>query len=462
VYRSADNLAYSFVGSSSSTTYIDAGLSQQEYYYKVTACDTTNNCGADSSVVNLTPTGKFTTNASLTSAPAVSEVTTKKARISWSTDRGSDSKVAIGTTSGQYGASEVGNSAQVTAHSIELDNLAAGTTYYFVAKWTDEDGNTGVSQEYSFRTSPAPLLKEVSTTKVTLSGGSIQFTSQGANRVNIYYGKSEGFGGLKTINTATAESTYNVELNGLEDGTKYFYKLSTFDSDGNEYQGNIFSFTTLQRPRVSNIRFQPLPGEPTSTQSITWDTNVPTSSLVIYTLVGGGELEVTDSKQTKSHKMIIKGLVDDSTYQVRIQGRDQDGNLASSDIQTIKTAQDTRPPQVGEIGVEVSIKGTGAEARGQAVIAWKTDEPSTSQVAYAEGADAQTFNNKTPEDNELTTDHLIIVSDLPTSKAFSFKPLSRDKSQNEGTGEVQSAIVGKASDSVLTIILNSLQRMFGF
>jgi hypothetical protein len=462
VYRSTNNSTFGFVGSSSSTTYIDAGLSQQTYYYKVKACDSTNNCGSYSTTVSMLPTGKFTEAADLTSNPEVTNITTKKATISWTTDRGSDSKVAIGTSSGSYSPSEVGNSDQVTAHELDLDNLAAGTTYYFIAKWTDEDGNTGQSQEYSFTTSPAPVLKEVTTASTTLSTATITFTSKQATKVAIYFGKSESFGGFKTVNTSLAESSYSFSLSGLDDGSKYFYMLSAFDEEGNEYEGNIFSFTTPPRPKISNLKFQPVEGEPTSTQLITWETNVPTSSQLTYGLTGSTGIEVSDSKLKTSHKMTIKNLQDDSEYYLIAQGRDKDGNLSTSDKQVFKTALDTRPPLVDNIAVEVSIKGTGAEARGQVVVSWITDEPATSQVGYAEGSDATVFNNKSALDETLTTEHLVIVSDLPTSKLYSVKPLSKDKAGNEGSGETQSAIVGKASDSVLTIILNTLQKIFGF
>lgn len=462
VYRSTDNNNFNFVGSSSSTTYIDASLSQQEYQYRIKACDSTNNCGADSSTVSMVPTGKFTSPAAITSQPAVSGITTKKAQISWSTDRNSDSKIAIGTSSGQYSPSEVGNSNQVTSHTLNLDNLAAGTTYYYKAKWTDEDGNTGTSQEYSFTTSPAPVLKEVITLSTTLSSSNVQFTSKQATKVSIYYGKSESFGGVKTINTSLSESTYTFNLSGLDDGSKYFYKLSTFDEEGNEYGGSIFSFSTPPRPHISNLRFQPVEGEPTSTQKITWDTNVPTSSQLTYGLTGRTGVEVNNSELKANHEMIIKDLQDDSEYFLMASGRDKDGNLSSSDKQVFRTAEDTRPPKINNITTEVSIKGTGAEARGQVVVSWNTDEPSSSQVAYAEGSDVKEFNNKSALDEKLTTEHLVIVSDLPTSKLYSVRPLSKDKTGNEGAGETQPAIVGKASDSVLTIILTTLQGIFGF
>lgn len=461
VYRSTDNSTFNFVGSSSSTTYIDANLTQQIYYYYVRACDSTNNCSANSSTVSMLPTGKFTTPAALTSDPSASDITTKRAKITWTTDRTSDSKVAIGTRSGQYSPSEVGSSNQVTSHSLDLDNLSAGTTYYYVVKWTDEDGNTGTSQEFTFTTSPAPLFKEVETTKVNLSSGIITFTTKGANRVSLFYGTSESFGGVQTINTSSAESRYSIEISGLTDGTKYYYALSAFDSENNEYKSNIFSLTTPPRPRINNLRFQPVAGEPTSTQEITWNTNVPSTSTITYGIVGSNGIDTQDSQLKTEHKIIIKGLQDDSRYFITAQSRDADGNLAVSDRQEFKTALDTRPPNVSEISIEQSIRGTGAEARGQIIVSWKTDEPSTSQVGYAEGSDATVFNNRSTEDTQLTTEHIVVISDLPTSRVYSIQPISRDKANNPGTGTPESAIIGRASESVLTIIFNTLQKVFG-
>jgi hypothetical protein len=50
-------------------------------------------------------------------------------------------------------------------------------TYYYKTKWTDEDGNTGVSTEKSFKTEDAPTVKDVSATKVGLDSTTIKFTS---------------------------------------------------------------------------------------------------------------------------------------------------------------------------------------------------------------------------------------------------------------------------------------------
>ncbi|MCA9337913.1 hypothetical protein KC949_00010 [Candidatus Saccharibacteria bacterium] len=461
--RSLDGTTgWAFVGSSSSTTYIDANLSQQVYYYRVKACDNTNNCSADSTIVHGFPTGKFTSPALMVAEPAVSNVTTKKATLSWSTDRSSDSKIALGTTSGHYAASEVGNSNQVSSHVIDLDNLAAGTTYYYVAKWTDEDGNTGTSQEYTFTTAPAPTLKEVTTPRITLNGATVKFTSSNASKIDLLFGKSEAFGGIQSVNTALSESTYSIDLPGLDDGTKYFYKLISYDVDGNKYDGNIFSFSTPARPHISNLKFQPVIGEPTSTQEVSWDTNVPSTSVVSYGKVGSSFVDSSKSDLETHHVITIRGLEDDSQYNLIAQSRDGEGNLATSDTQSFHTALDTRPPIITEITVEPTIRGVGAEARGQIVVSWHTDEPATSQVAYGEGSNITVFPNKSAEDTGLSTEHVVIISDLPTSKVYSVQPISRDKTLNAGTGESQSAIIGRASDSILTVIFNTLKGIFGF
>ncbi len=461
ILRSTDNNTFTQVGTSSNTSYVDGGLTQQEYFYQIKACDSANQCSAVSATVSDTPTGKFTTPATLVSEAVVSDITTKRATISWSTDRASDSKIQIGTTSGSYSPSEVGNSSQVTGHTIELDNLAAGTTYYFRARWTDEDGNTGTSQEYSFTTAPAPELKEVSILSVGLSTATVQFTVKDSAKVAVQYGKTDAFGGVKTINTSMTESTYEVELVGLDDGAKYLYRMIMTDSENGSYQSTIFSFNTPARPKISNLRFQPMTGEPTSTQQVTWETNIPTTSSVDYGVVGTAGTTSQSAEMKTTHEIIIRGLQDNSEYFLLAAGRDINGNLATSDRQIFKTALDTRPPTVSDIVIEPSIRGTGTEARGQIVVSWKTDEPSTSQVAFGEGSAVTVFNNRTAEDAQLTTEHLVIISDLPPSRVYSIMPVSRDKSSNASTTKPQAAIIGRASDSVLNIVLSTLRKVFG-
>lgn len=462
ISRSINNISFANIASTSGSSYVDTGLSQQRYYYKIRACDSANNCGADTTAIDEVPTGRFTTSAELVSEPVLTSISTRRAIIVWSTDRASDSKIALGITSGTYSSDEIANSDQVTSHSITLTNLVPGTTYYYKAKWTDEDGNTGVSSELSFTTLAAPSVKEVQIKKLSLNAATIQFTTREATKAKVYYGKSEGFGGTQIQSTSSAESTYAVDLPNLEDGTKYFYRINPFDADGNEYDGNVFSFSTPARPQITNLRFQPVAGEPTSTQKVSWNTNVAATSLVRFGLTGATPLERSDSNLVTEHEMTIRDLKDNSEYQLTAQSRDKEGNLAISDIQTFRTALDTRPPTVKNLSIETTIRGTGAEARGQVVVSWETDEPSTSQVEYAEGASGETYTSRTSEDTAAVTQHTVIISDLATSKVFHLRAVSRDPANNAGYSEDRSTIIGRASDSVIGIIFNALRNVFSF
>ncbi len=461
VLRSTDGVSFNEVASVGSTSYIDNELDQRVYYYKVQACDSANSCGASSGLASRVPTGRFTEPAELVSSPSVN-VKTRSATVTWITDRESDSRVQFGTSSGSYFAAESAKSDQVKTHTIELNNLQPDTTYYYKARWADGDGNVGSSSEMSFRTLPAPSVKDISVTRLNLESATIQLTSNRASNVKIYYGVSDGFGGLKQINTSLAESSYTVDLDGLSDGTRYFYKVNTIDSEGNEYDsGRVDSFDTPARPRITDIQFQPVEGAPSSTLEVSWRTNVPANSSLSYGTNGHPTEEVSKSELTTEHSIIIEGLFDDSTYTLTAASRDALGNQASSESQEFKTALDTRPPQVSNVRVETNIRGVGDQATGQMIVSWQTDEPATSQVSYGKGSSGDQYAFSTSENNALTTEHTVVISDLNTSQAFHFKAVSRDKARNTGESEDRSAIIGQPSDSVIDIILGTLERIFG-
>lgn len=465
---SSDISGYTLLGTTAGTSYSDTGLTQKTYYYCIKACDSANNCSAASTTVNKYPTGKYYTSSSLTSGPSVSSITTKKAVITWSTDRNSDSKVSYGTGSNSYYTEEPSNSSQVTDHTINLNNLSPGTTYYFKAKWTDEDGNTGSSEEKSFTTSSAPNAKEVVAKNIGLSGAIIQFTSTNASKVKIYFGKTTSFGGVKEVNTASAETTYTAELTGLDDGSKYFYKINTFDADGNEYEGNIYSFETLPKPRISSVRLQQVSNTAQTAILVTWTTNTEVSSILTYWPEGDTSAardEVNVALTKGNHQLIIRGLLPSESYSLQVKGRDKIGNEAVSETQRFTTAEDTRPPEISTVQVEgqtvPAVNGTGQESTAQLIVTWNTDEPATSQVEFGEGS-GSTYAQKTQEDDKLTSNHLVIISNLSPSRVYHLRVLSKDKAQNLGQGIDTVTIAPKATANALDLVVTNLGEVFGF
>lgn len=465
LHRSEDDEDYSLLASTTGAAYIDTSLEQVTYYYKIRACDSVNNCGAFTTAVSLLPTGRFTEAPSIVSDPEVSAVTTKRATIDWSTDRTADSKIQYGKGSDDYFDEEPSNSNQVTAHTINLTNLSPGTKYYGVAKWTDEDGNTGVSDEFTFQTTAAPTVEDPQARSIGINSVTLSYKTKGASTVKIYYGLTSSFGGSLELSTSTAETTYLTTLDELLDGTKYFYKINTFDSEGDEYEGNILSFETLPRPRLTGVKIQQVRGSAQPAALVSWNSNTEVSSIVTYYpqgRPGDAKDEVNVTLKAGSHRMLLKGLLPETPYTLIVRGRDRAGNEASSDPQTITTATDTRPPLISNLKVEGSINTSSeSDKSAQLIVSWDTDEPATSQVEFGEGT-GTTYSQKSQEDSNLTVNHVVVISGLNTSKVYHLRALSKDKANNLAESIDTVSITPRTSDSALNLVISNLSEVFGF
>jgi hypothetical protein len=459
IFRSTNNSNFTDIASTAGTSYVDSGLSQRTYYYKVQACDSANNCGAFTSVVSLLPTGKFTSPATLISDPAVT-TTTRTANITWTTDRTSDSSVEYGLSPGHYYTTEAANTNQVTSHTVGLNSLTAGTTYYYRAQWTDMDGNEGTSAEGSFTTLPSPTISNVSAGNINLTTATIQFTSKNATAVQLQYGGGV-LSNTQNLNTSTSTSTYSIPLNNLKPGTTYSFKLNPYDTSGNIYDNpTAFTFTTPPQPVITNVQFQPVPGALTGAEQISWTTNVPASSQISYGLVNGSRQNQLDTTMTTTHTMTVSDLAYNTSYSITATSVDVLGNVATSDLQIFKSGVDTRPPTVSGLTIQPSIVGNGASAKGQLIVSWKTDKQGTSQVTYGQGA-AGDYTVKTAENAVLVTNHVVVVSGLSTSQVYHVQVISDDAEGVRGFSRDQTTIIGHASDNALSIVFNALQSIFG-
>jgi hypothetical protein len=465
---SGDIGSFTQIGTTAGKSYTDSGLTQQRYYYCVRVCDSANNCSAVSDTKNGFPAGKFTEAAALTSGPVVTEINARRAKITWTTDRDSDSKVAVGTTSLHYLPEEPSKSDQTTDHQINLTNLKPGTTYYFKSKWTDADGNTGSSDEKVFQTQPAPTISSSKVGNIGIAGALVQFTSANAARVKIYYGTTSSFGGATEVATSVLTSSYTVQLSNLNDNTKYYYKINPFDTEGNEYEGTVLDFTTLPRPRISAVKVTEVKGEAQPTVEVSWTSNTDVSSIVSYYPSGrkDAEQQGVDTKfVTGTHKLIIRGLAANSQYELIVKGRDKYGNEGSSETQRFSTGVDTRPPRIYNVKVEGAIvnpiDNSGENPTAQLIISWDTDEPASSQIEYNEGTGTE-YTQSTQRDNSLTYNHLVIISKLQPSKVYHLRVVSRDGVGNEGKSVDSVTITPKASESALEIVIKNLRDIFNF
>lgn len=471
IQRSLNGVTWTTVATTTGTAYVDTVEESRPYYWRIGVHDTSDlsiNSPSFTNAVVLHPRGSYTEPPLLTSGPEATSVTTRMARINWTTDRGSDSKVAFGTASGEYFVEEPSNSQSVTDHIINLTNLSPGTTYYYVAKWTDEDGNTGTSEERVFTTAPAPTITDPRLRQAGLNSVLIEFTVRGASSVKIYYGRTPDFGGMKEIQTSILETTYTTEITGLDDGTKYFYRINPLDGDGYEYQGVTLSFETLPRPRISNVQLQQVGNRSQTTILVSWDTNTETTSIVTYyptnapsDVIDDVDIEMIQGK----HEKIITGLKPGEQYSLVVSGVDRGGNTAISDIHQFTTATDTRAPQISQLrvvgGIVSQKSGDVTTKDAQLVISWKTDEPTTAQVEYGEGSGGS-YSNKTLEDRNMSENHTVVISGLTPSKIYHFRVISKDAAGNETRSVDTITVAPKSSRTALELVLAGLSDTFSF
>jgi hypothetical protein len=470
IERSTDKVTWTEVSRTTGLSYTDIVPESKSYYYKVATVDSSNESILSptySRYVDIWPRGRYEEPPQLISDPVTTDVTTRYGKVTWATDRVSDSKVQIGVSSGEYFQDEMYRSDMITSHEIELTNLSPGTQYYYRVKWTDEDGNTGVSKESVFQTKPAPIVEDIVVDSVGLNYAIIKLTTSGATKAQITYGKTKNYGGSIEINTSTKSSEYSIMLQDLEDGTEYHYKIVLTDEEGFEYESfEDHVFSTPPRPQVSNVQIQEKRGVPTPTIEVFWESNIPVNSIVRYSKEGKTLDKVDMELIEGEHVMEIDGLDPDSAYQLIVEGVDAMGNRATSGVYAFTTATDTRPPEVLGIKSEGDIQSsdiqTDRSRSAQLIISWETDEPSTSQVLYGEGAANDGYPYSTQTDAEMRYKHVMIVSNLTPSKVYHFKVVSRDSAGNVGESGSVTSITPKSTDTVVDSVLGSLSRIFNF
>lgn len=464
IFRSEDNVTYVSAGTSQSPVFIDANLDSQLYYYKVQSKDNAGQYSSDSSVVSITPTGRFTTPPELEEDPSIISKSFS-ADASWRTDRVASSFVEYGTDKNKIGKEKggetVGTLDLVEEHAIKLTGLDPETTYYYQAVWVDQDGNQGRSELLSFQTGLRPRISDVSVSNITLTSATISWSSTTVATSEVRYGTSQTLG--QTVDDSDNTGTkHTVQLTGLSDTTAYHFVIAGTDVDGNTLASDQYQFSTLTRPIVSNFAIEPVRDAATTTLRFTWETNVPTTSIVAYSPDGGALQSSSNPDYVTAHELIVDQLGENTPYGVQARSVDEYGNTAVSASLSIVTPDDSRPPRIANLTIEVRSSGSSQDQRAQLVINWETDEPSSSQIEYGPGISSDNYASRTQEDQVLTTNHTVIVPELDPAKIYHLRAVSRDRAGNAGISADTTAITGKVQRSVVDIIISSLQSSLGF
>ncbi len=467
IERSTDAVNYSELATTTSTAYIDASSlnNSTTYYYRIKAVDDAGSTSAVSTVVFKTPTGKYQTPPNYLSNPQTSNIKSSSATISWATDRVSNSIVKYGKTQSSLSASS-GQLDSVLNHVVELLGLEPSTTYYYQAQSLDNErdyqSDEANSEMQSFTTLAAPAISNVNVSNVTLSSADVTWETTTLAVSSLNYGNNSNLD--KTLDDISGSNTtkHSVKLTDLGHSTRYGFRISGTDADNNELTSDLYYFETLPMPRVENLKLEIVKDKSRPAIKVNWNTNVATSSIVKYSGSEETPKEEVKAKLVTEHEVLLENLSDETSYKVSVSGMDSIGNLTEASSASILTPQDSRPPQISDISIETSNVGLNRQDKAQVVVSWRTDEPATSRVEYGVGLSGDNYEKQTSEDANLTTNHVVILSDLEPTSPYHLKVNSKDKAGNTSKSDDQVIVSSEVPRSVLRVLLNALEGIFGW
>jgi fibronectin type 3 domain-containing protein len=228
------------VGTSTSDSFNDTGLTNGTGYYYTVAANDTGGASAKSAETNTVPT------AVVVPPPVpfgvVVTPTTSQIQLQWTYEEGVTSyQIYRGTTPGGEGATPL---ATVASSSYTDTTVTSGVTYYYEIVALTGATASARSSEYAASTSGAVTVPSTPTGLVATPGnGSVALTwtaGAGATSYSIYRGTTSGGEGTTPVGTATSNSFTDT---GLTNGTTYYYKVSATNSAGTSAQSSEVSAT---------------------------------------------------------------------------------------------------------------------------------------------------------------------------------------------------------------------------
>jgi hypothetical protein len=348
--------------------------------------------------------------------------------VSWSTDVPANTQLAYGTTTALGQLSPL-QTALTNSHGVVLTTLNPGTTYYFVAQSTGANGATGYSTTYSFTTTGTaitgpPVISNVAVSGITNTSATITWTTDQASSSLVNYGTTTGYGSSSTLNT-TLVTSHSVTLTGLKLGTTYDFDVVSANAGAmSSTSGNSTFMTTSvvsSPPVITNVATANL----TSTSvTVTWTTDQPSSSLVNYgTTTGYGSSSTLNTTLVTSHSVTLAGLAASTAYDFDVVSANAAAQSSTSGNSTFSTlASSATPPQVGYVSYW-GVNNTGI------TISWSTDVPANTQLAYGT---TTALGQLSPLQTAMTNSHGVVLTTLNPGTTYYF--VAQSTAANGATG----------------------------
>jgi len=288
--------------------------------------------------------------------------TSDTATVSWSTDKDSNSLVAI-SAEDKYDATKgdeaylqvVGNPDEMTqAHIVNIYNLSPDTTYHYQVRSASDLGTLSKSSDFDFKTKTKELAIDNYTVE-SLSPQSAVFrwvtTDETDSQIKYtpYRNGSLAVAEAKNAKKDAFSTIHEMTLNNLSGGLTYEVTLSGKDTKGKVISKTISSFTAGEDkmpPSIYQVQTDSALsiGKDTSVQTIiSWLTSEPATGQVYYRKGIGSKDDPNDSWQlspkdqsySQKHIVVITKFEPGQIYQFKIESADSSNNLSQSNVLTI-------------------------------------------------------------------------------------------------------------------------------
>lgn len=387
-----------------------------------------------------------------TDAPEINNVqivnaTGSSVTITWETDEDADSAVNYSLTP-DYGMVRV-PVAERTAHSITLNNLEGGRTYFFRVISADAEGNQGISADYRISTDATPtsgeqegegqglagdptaqptripppttdeIIEEIQEIKdpselkrivnevvkaiqgitedLTIVGpptvipettsAIVRWTTDRPATSEVRFSPTRGFDGtnFQFSQSSTQGQTTDHEVRLI--GLEPFteYSFKVISTDEYDITGESRTFTFMTKASLPNIRNLRVLKVEENAATLAWDTTVPAKALIEYQ-------DLTTGAQNSVGRPTLA-----TSHQMRLADLTLGTRYVAFVIAENSGGDRVRSQPIQFITVRdiappfisnVTNESTifpGGESRIQTIVEWSTDEPSACLMTFQEG-----------------------------------------------------------------------------
>ncbi len=409
---------------------------------------------------------------SVTNGPISQNVTNSTARIVWTTDEASTSRVFF--TSGGPEQSTTLDSSLVLDHVVGLANLSGSTTYNYYAVSIDDSNNSGrypSAGYFSFQTLggggvPALTISNVQSGNINDNSARITWTTSNAGNTVVRYsldsnditGNGTNYSVVAPGGAQLNTTAHTGELTSLTAGQDYYFNVRTTDTYGQIAVAGVdetYKFTTTNvntLPVATWVNQQSYPtsgvvqysSNETCTGFLHYATKTYYDANLAFTGIVTGTVGV-------SFTTAITGLSQNTRYKYQIRVMDSDGNIGFEPGQTVRSLDtiDNTAPILSNI-----VSGALPE---QLSFNWSTNELSDTVVRIGNGTigSPNYFTGGTGNNGNNVLSHNISLSGFTPSTSYVFELSSKDIFNNTGfyTGTV-STTAGGGLDTTPPVLLS--------